>query len=133
MASQAFDETMVAVTAAEMRKTLGLMPWPAFEIEARERLRRYLAAGGFPDLDPKRGSGRTTRDALTALARCQVLGLSSVHVAGDRSVVRRVKGLVRTLDLRINVLDGNSDRYRGRPGGTWFLVDHHEAERRRGR
>lgn len=31
MAAQAFDETMIAVTAAEMRKTLGLMPWPAFE------------------------------------------------------------------------------------------------------
>jgi hypothetical protein len=133
MTSQAFDETMVAVTAAEMRRTLGLVPWPAFEIEARERLRRYLAAGGFPDPDPNRGSGRTTRDALAALARCQVLGLSSIHVAGDRSVVRRVKDLVRTLGLGIDVLDGDPDRCRGRPGGTWFLVDHHEAARRRGR
>ena len=133
MTTQAFDEVMVAVTAAEMRRTLGLMPWPAFEIEARERLRRYLAAGGFPDPDPDRGTGRTTRDALAALAACRVFGLSAIHVTGDRSAVRRVKDLARTLSLRIDVLDGNPDRFRGRPGGTWFLVDHHEAARRRGR
>lgn len=126
-----FDETMVAVAAAEMRRVLGLMPWPAFEIEARERLRRYLAAGGFPDPDPNRGSGRTTRDALTALAMCQVLGVSSLHVTGERSAVHQVKDFVRILGLGIDVLDGNPNHCRGRPGGTWFLVDHHEAERRR--
>lgn len=124
MPSQAFDETMVAVTAAEMRRTLGLVPWPVFEIEARERLRRYIAAGGFPDPDPERGTGRTTRDALAALARCRVLSLGAIHVTGNRHAVHQVKNLAGSLGLRTFVLEGNPGHLQDRPG-ILYHVDHY--------
>ncbi len=129
MVSCAFDETMVAVTAAEMRKTLGLLPWPMFEVHARARYQAYLAAGGFPDPDPDRGTGRSTRDSLRALARCCVEASEAIHVLGSRRDVRQVKDLVACLGLRVRVIDGNSNRSRGIPGGVLFYTDHFEATR----
>ncbi len=127
MASQAFDDVMVAVTAAEMRRALGLLPWPAFETLARARYRTYLAAGGRPDRDPDRGTGRSTRGALLALARCRVGGLDTIHVLGDRHDVRRVKVLASDLGFAVEVIGGDPERLRGRSGGVLFHVDHHEA------
>lgn len=120
-----FNETMVAVTAAEMRRALGLEPWPSFEASARARYQAYLAAGGYPDLDPYRRTGRSTRSALLALARCRVWGFDAIHVKGDRSAVRSVKDLVAALSLRIEVVSGNPDRLQGRHlGKTLFYRDH---------
>jgi hypothetical protein len=132
----AFDETMVAVTAAEMRRTLGLLPWPSWEARARDTVRAYLAAGGHPDPDPDRGTGRSTRGAILALARCRVEGLAVVHVEGGRHAVRLVKDLAASLRLRqfrleVEVVCGDPDRWRGHPGGVLFHRDHHQEARSR--
>lgn len=121
----AFDDVMVEVLAAEMRRTLGLMPWPAFEALARERYQTYLAAGGYPHRDPDRGTGRSTRGVLLALARARLERCGAVHVGGKYHDVRRVKDLVKRLGLGIHVIGGDWNWSRGIPGGVVYYTDHH--------
>lgn len=122
-----FDDVMAEAVAAEFRRTLGLMPWPAFQAVGRARYLRYLAAGGMPDPDPLRRTGRSTRGALVSLARCVVLGAGVLHVAGSRSgtVVRLVKDLAGALRLPVRVVSGSPDHWRGSHAGVVFHADHH--------
>ncbi len=121
---------MVEVTAAEMRRALGLLPWPVQEARAKVRIAAYLAAGGYPDPDPYRQTGRTTRGTLLALAGCRVRGLGTVHVTGNLHVVRVVKDMVRALGLQVQVVTGDLEYHKAHiTGRVLFYQDHHLSPR----
>lgn len=124
--TQTSDDVMIAVTAAEMRKALGLLPWPLFEAQTQGRRQRYIAAGGYPGTwDSERQTGRTTKGALLAFAGCQVRGLGTVHITGNIHVVRLVKDTVRALGLQTRVVTGELEYWRAYyGGGVQFYEDH---------
>lgn len=96
--AQPFDEVMVEVMAVTLRERLGFEPWELFAARARA----WLRACNHEDLD--RRTGRSTRDAVRALARCVVLNIRTIHVVGDRCDFDRVSGLVAQLQLPTHVV-----------------------------
>ena len=118
---------MIEVVAVQMRERLGLEPWEPFAARARVRLRAHALDYHPLERDPDRATGRSTREALRALARCRVRGLDSILVVGDRHDFRLVEDLVTRLGLSIRVFSGNPDYLRGTSGGALVHQDHHAA------
>ncbi len=119
---------MIEVVAIEMRERLGLEPWELFAARAKVKIRAHYRRfkPQEPAPDPDRATGRSTRDAVRALARCWVQDIGTIHVVGDRHDFQLVQDLVNRLGLPIRVVSG--DRYWGTVGGVLVHQDHHAAE-----
>ena|SRR5882672_906471 len=125
-----FNQVMIEAVAIQMRERLGLEPWEPFAARARVRLRAY---GNPLERDPDRGTGRSTREALRALAECRVRSIGTIHAMGDRHDFRRVRDLAFGLNLLVRVVNGDPDHLRGTAGGVLVHWDHHAASMERKR
>lgn len=124
---------MIEAVAIEMRERLGLEPWEPYAARARVKHRAYVQNFHPLERDPDRATGRSTRDALRALAECRVRSIGTIHVMGDRFDFQRVRRLAFDLNLLVRVVNGDLDRSRGTPGGILVHWDHHAASMERKR
>lgn len=118
---------MIEAVAIQMREHLGFEPWELYAARARAKHRAYMQNFHPLERDPDRGTGRSTREALRALAECRVRSIGTIHVMGDRFDFQRVRQLTFDLNLRVRIVNGDLDSSRGMSGKILVHWDHHAA------
>jgi transcription elongation factor Elf1 len=130
----------VDATVEAMRRTIGLDDFEEFRAKARKR-NADLAVLSGEDLDLKRGSGRTTRGLLAALAACLARETEVLWVCGHRSLydanLRQLcwdltaqLRLAHPIDVRRMPGELRVIKYGSRSGNHHLYVDHSFYESR---